>query len=172
MTAATAAPPATSPHTRTSAGPATGPTTCPDRPTRRPAAIHPAARRLSRLFPGVCAWYGTYTGRWWAVLPGHLNLVEAGTADALERHIAALLSGGPTAPARSAHAAPGARTGTDRLAPTAVPLHGQTDDRYRSPAVRDTKDGTPRHRAHRRRVRPGDLTAISVPSLRGRRFAF
>lgn len=61
------------------------------RPRRQPAVIHPAARRLSRLFPGVSAWYGTHTRSWWALLPGDSRLLEAPTAEALEDLIAGLL---------------------------------------------------------------------------------
>ncbi|GAB3461146.1 hypothetical protein GCM10027570_46840 [Streptomonospora sediminis] len=61
------------------------------RPRRQPAVIHPAARRLGRLFPGVTAWYGTHTRSWWAMLPTQDRLLEAPTAEALEHLVAARL---------------------------------------------------------------------------------
>ncbi|QBI55514.1 hypothetical protein [Streptomonospora litoralis] len=62
-------------------------------PRRQPATVHPAARRLTLRFPGVSAWYGTHTGSWWAILPGRPQLLEAPSAEALERLIASVYAG-------------------------------------------------------------------------------
>lgn len=54
-------------------------------------------REIERRFPGVTAWYGTHTCRWWAVVwCGRWRLVEAATPRALVGAIEAALSRRPS----------------------------------------------------------------------------
>ncbi|GAA4899492.1 hypothetical protein HNR25_002155 [Streptomonospora salina] len=94
------------------------------RPPRQRVAVHPAARRLHRIFPGATVWHGTHTGSWWAMLPNHPHLLEAATPEELEQLLAALLLGHPRpAPRRPVRApAPAsAPTPAPASAPTPVP---------------------------------------------------
>jgi hypothetical protein len=48
------------------------------------------AQAIERQFPGVLAWYGVYTERWWALLwGGRWQLLEAATSDQLAQKIEA-----------------------------------------------------------------------------------
>ncbi|MBB4934837.1 hypothetical protein F4561_005731 [Lipingzhangella halophila] len=98
------------------------PRTARSRPYRQPATVHPAARRVGHLFPGVTAWYGTHTGTWWAILPGHSRLLEAPTAEILEHRVASLLIGrGQSAPPPPRAVKPA--SGTAPHAPPGPPGH-------------------------------------------------
>src|SRR5688500_10577386 len=44
-------------------------------------------RRLEQMFPGVTAWFGEYTGQWWAMVGW--RLLEAATPDQLAEKIRA-----------------------------------------------------------------------------------
>ncbi|TDE26444.1 hypothetical protein E1289_25565 [Actinomadura sp. 6K520] len=50
----------------------------------------PVTREIQREFPGVCAWYGSATGSWWAMvtLPGRARLLEAVNPVELRKAIA------------------------------------------------------------------------------------
>ncbi|MFG1997910.1 hypothetical protein ACGFNU_02030 [Spirillospora sp. NPDC048911] len=48
------------------------------------------AQELRRRFPGVWAWFGEFTGRWWAVTRDRTRLIEARSPAALGRRLAEL----------------------------------------------------------------------------------
>lgn len=50
----------------------------------------PVTREIQREFPGVCAWYGSATGSWWAMvaLRDRARLVEAVNPVELRKAIA------------------------------------------------------------------------------------
>ncbi|OLT30287.1 hypothetical protein BJF79_39140 [Actinomadura sp. CNU-125] len=55
-----------------------------------------ALAELRRAFPGICIWFGEFSGSLWALLPD--RLVEARNADGLARRLRAAL-GPPSVPA-------------------------------------------------------------------------
>ncbi|MBO2464693.1 hypothetical protein [Actinomadura violacea] len=72
------------------------------------------AAELARRFPGVSAWRGEYTGRWWAVARdwvGRDRLVEAGTPAALVRVLCEIGAGCPPVRAASAQGRAPSRVG-------------------------------------------------------------
>ncbi|MFI0454280.1 hypothetical protein [Actinomadura sp. 6N118] len=71
---------------------------------------------LRRRFPGVCAWFGEFTGEWWAIAPGRQRLIKAGTPAALGRCLEEL-----GAPRRAAVQAP-----LEGFAPEWVPAPPET----------------------------------------------
>ncbi|RAY11497.1 hypothetical protein DPM19_29780 [Actinomadura craniellae] len=94
---------------------------------------------LRHRFPGVCAWFGEFTGRWWAVT--RRELVEAADPVELARRLEAVLPARNPVPPRGVMVGPSGQWTTATVPcpnPPRAPValrparrwrHARTDDR-------------------------------------------
>ncbi|GAA2639237.1 hypothetical protein GCM10010411_94240 [Actinomadura fulvescens] len=103
---------------------------------------------LRRRFPGVCAWFGEFTGRWWAITRDRDRLVEAGSPAALGRRLAEL-----TAPRRTTSTPIGQAVPEWTPAPVtpATTKRPTRPSRAAAPVTRPSRRSAHAHRAQRSR---------------------